>query len=260
MCLLLFSYIGNIRKSLLQTVTEVAFGSLSWLGRRGGREQVETSVLYIVFMCARSLSPVWLIAAPWTVACQAPLSVEFSRQVYWSELPFPIRGDLPDSGIKAMSLVSPALAARFFTTSATWEAPVCCIFVVQSLSLVWLFVTLWTAACQASLSFTLKLAQTHVHQVGDGIQPSHPLSSPSPPAFSLSQHQGLFQWAGSSRLPNCLWTWVWVNSGSWRWTGMPGMLQSMGSQRVGHDWATELNWIICDEQPHPLTSHSNQGI
>jgi len=38
------------------------------------------------------------------------------------------------------------------------------------------------------------------------------------------------------------WTWVWVNSGSWWWTGRPGMLQSMGSQRVGHDWATELNW------------------
>ena len=37
------------------------------------------------------------------------------------------------------------------------------------------------------------------------------------------------------------WTWVWVNSGSWWWTGRPGMLQSMGSQRVGHDWATELN-------------------
>ena len=38
-----------------------------------------------------------------------------------------------------------------------------------------------------------KLAQTHVHRVGDAIQPSHPLSSPSPPAFSLSQNQGLFQ-------------------------------------------------------------------
>ena len=38
------------------------------------------------------------------------------------------------------------------------------------------------------------------------------------------------------------WTWVWVNSGSWWWTGRPGMLQSMGSQRVGHDWVTELNW------------------
>ena len=38
------------------------------------------------------------------------------------------------------------------------------------------------------------------------------------------------------------WTWVWVNSGSWWWTGRPGVLQFMGSQRVGHDWATELNW------------------
>ena len=38
------------------------------------------------------------------------------------------------------------------------------------------------------------------------------------------------------------WTWAWVNSGSWWWTGKPGMLQPRGSQRVGHDWATELNW------------------
>ena len=38
------------------------------------------------------------------------------------------------------------------------------------------------------------------------------------------------------------WTWLWVNFGSWWWTGRPGMLQSMESQRAGHDWATELNW------------------
>ena len=38
------------------------------------------------------------------------------------------------------------------------------------------------------------------------------------------------------------WMWVWVNSGSWWWTGRPGMLQFMGSQGVGHDWITELNW------------------
>jgi len=40
------------------------------------------------------------------------------------------------------------------------------------------------------------------------------------------------------------WTWVWVNSGSWWWTGRPGVLRFMGSQIVGHDWATELNWIF----------------
>ena len=40
------------------------------------------------------------------------------------------------------------------------------------------------------------------------------------------------------------WTWIWVNSGSWWWTGRPGVLQSMGSQRVRHNWATELIWVL----------------
>ena len=40
------------------------------------------------------------------------------------------------------------------------------------------------------------------------------------------------------------WTWVWVDSGSWWWTGRPGMLRFMGSQRVGHNWVTELNWML----------------
>ena len=45
------------------------------------------------------------------------------------------------------------------------------------------------------------------------------------------------------------WTWVWVGSGSWWWTGKPGVLQSMGLQRVGHDWVTELNWYIHHASP-----------
>ena len=51
------------------------------------------------------------------------------------------------------------------------------------------------------------------------------------------------------------WTWVWVSSGSWWWTGKPGILQSTGSQRVGHDWATELNWTngLLVPQPNPGT-------
>ena len=53
---------------------------------------------------------------PWTVAHQAPLFMEFSRQEYWSGLPFPPPGDLPDPGIEPGSPVSPALAGRFFTT------------------------------------------------------------------------------------------------------------------------------------------------
>ena len=94
---------------------------------------------------------------------------------------------------------------------------------VQSLSRVQLFATPWIAALQASLSSVqslscvrlcdpvdcntpsfpvhhqlLEFTQTHVHRVGDAIQPSHPLSSPSPPAPNPSQHQSLFQWVSSS--------------------------------------------------------------
>ena len=68
-------------------------------------------------------------------------------------------------------------------------------FLVQSLSHVQLFVTPWTAACQASLSITnsWRLLKLMSHQVGDAIQLSHYLPSPSPPTFYLSQNQGLFQ-------------------------------------------------------------------
>ena len=68
------------------------------------------------------LSHVQLFATPWIVACQSPLSMGFPRQEYWSGLPCPPPGDLPDPGIKPASIMSPALEGRFFTTSATWEA------------------------------------------------------------------------------------------------------------------------------------------
>ena len=56
------------------------------------------------------------------IACQAPLSMGFPRQEYWSGLPCPPPGDLPDPGIKPTSLMSPALASGLFTTSTIWEA------------------------------------------------------------------------------------------------------------------------------------------
>ena len=55
----------------------------------------------------------------WTVACQAPLSMEFSRQEYWSGLPCPPTGDLPNPGIKSTSLTTPAVADGFFATRNT---------------------------------------------------------------------------------------------------------------------------------------------
>ena len=62
------------------------------------------------------------LATPWVVARQAPLSMGFSGQEYWSGLPYPPPRDLPHLGIEPASLKSPALAGRFFTTSAAWEA------------------------------------------------------------------------------------------------------------------------------------------
>ena len=67
--------------------------------------------------------PVQLYAILWAVAYQAPLSMGFSRQECSGGLPSPPPGDLPNPGIEPASLMSPALAGGFFTTSATWEAP-----------------------------------------------------------------------------------------------------------------------------------------
>ena len=68
------------------------------------------------FSCVR------LFVTPWIIACEAPLSMGFSRQEYYSGLSCPPPGDLPDTGIEPVYLMSPALAGGFFTTGATWEA------------------------------------------------------------------------------------------------------------------------------------------
>ena len=74
-------------------------------------------------MCvpAKSLSHAQLFVTPCTVAHLAPLSMGFSRQEDWNGLPCPPSGDLPDPGIRTVSLLSPALAGGFFTTRASWE-------------------------------------------------------------------------------------------------------------------------------------------
>ena len=118
------------------------------------------------------------------------------------------------------------------------ESPSVFVVLVQSLSRVWFFEVPWTAAHQASLSFTLlEFAQTRVHWVDDAIQPFHSLLPPSPPALNLSQHQGLFQWVTSggqcfgatssaSVLP--------VNIKDWFLLGLVGLisLPSKGLSRV----------------------------
>ena len=150
---------------------------------------------------------------------QAPLFMGFSRQEYWSGMPCTPPGDPLDPRIKPESLtsakgffffyywrhlgspVTPLLRYNLYITRFmllkckvqyffVWFL-LClqsyAVVIVQSLSHIWFFEIPWTAACQASLSFTIpEFSQTHVHWVSDAIQPSHPLLPPSPPAFNLS--------------------------------------------------------------------------
>ena len=76
-------------------------------------------------MCAPCLSHILVFATLWTVAHQAPLSMEFSRQDYWSGLPCPPPGDLPHPGTEPMSFMSPAFSGSLFPTSTTWKAGAC---------------------------------------------------------------------------------------------------------------------------------------
>ena len=146
-------------------------------------------VIFIIFFSVSpcvSCSVIPLFATPWTIAHQGPLSMGFSRQEYWSGLPFPPPGNLPDLGIKLAFLTSPALAGGFFTTS------------VQFSSVAQLCLILCDPVNRSTPGLPIhhqlpESTQTHVHRVDDAIQPSHPVSSPSPPALNLSQHQGLFQ-------------------------------------------------------------------
>ena len=89
------------------------------------RKPLKTSGLHLPNegVCLPScFSRVQLVVTLWTVACQTPLSMGFSRQEFWSGLPCPSPGDLPNAGIELASLTSPASAGRFFTTSTAWEA------------------------------------------------------------------------------------------------------------------------------------------
>ena len=87
------------------------------------------SCQFQMWACLPSLfSHVQLFAALWTVACQAPLSMGYSWQEYWSGLPCPPSEDLPDPGTEPASLTPPALTGRFSTTSTTWEAGLLLLF------------------------------------------------------------------------------------------------------------------------------------
>ena len=111
---------------------------------------------------------------PRTVTRLTPLSVGFPWQKYWSGLPCPPPGHLSYSGIQPKSLMFLALPGGFFTTSATWEPHMNPIVADQLVSCVQLFVTPWTAACQACLSLTISQSLLKFKSI-ESVMPSNHL-------------------------------------------------------------------------------------
>ena len=106
---------------------------------------------------------------------------------------------------------------------------------VQSLSRVRLFATPWIAARQASLFITSSRSPLRLTSIVLVMPSSHLIVCH--PLIEENQRDG---WMASLTQ----WTWVWASSGSWWWTGRPGVLPFMRLQRVRHDWVTVLNWIV----------------
>ena len=85
-------------------------------------KQKNTACHCFACICAKSLQWCLILCDPLGCSPRASLSIRFSMQAYWSGLPFPPPGNLPEPGIEPRSLMSPELAGRFFTHSTTWEA------------------------------------------------------------------------------------------------------------------------------------------
>ena len=144
-------------------------------------------VTSITISSVQSLSRVWLFVNPWTAACQASLLITNSQSLLKL---MSIESVMPSNHLILCHLLL-LLPSIFPSISSVQFSSV-----AQSCPTLWDPMDCSTPGlpvCHQLPEFT----QTHVHWVGDAIQPSHPLLSPSP-AFNLSQHQGIFQWVSSS--------------------------------------------------------------
>ena len=149
-------------------------------------------------MCACTVAHcIWLFVTPWTVANQAPLSMQFSRQEYWSGLSCPPPGNLTDPGIEpifpAISCIGRRIFFFFLTTSTTWK---------------------WTSLVAQMVKRLSTMREAQVRSLGW----EDPLEK------DMTTHSSTLSW----KIP---------------WTEEHGRLQSTGSQRVGHDWATSLSFF-----------------
>ena len=193
----------------------------------------------------KSLSRVWPSATPWTAAYQAPLSMWFSRQEYWSGVLLP----------------SPYICVC-----------VCvCVCVYIYISLWSLYkeswalknICFWTVVLEKTLESpwtTRRSNQSILKEISPEYSLGRTDAEAETPILWPPDAKNWLIWKDPDAGKDWRWeekgttqdemvgwhhwqcTWVLVNSGSWWWTGRHGLLQSMGSQRVGHDWETELYW------------------
>ena len=185
-----------------------------------------------VCVCARTSTIscfhlVQLFAALWTVACLALLSMGFSSQEYWSGLPCPSLVQFSSVAQSCPTLYDPM-------NRSTPGLPV----------------------HHQLPEFT----QTHIHWVSDALQPSHPLSSPSPPAPNPSQHESLFQRVNSShevaKVPPALASVLPMNTQDWslEWTGWIS-LQSKGLSRVFSSTTVQKHQFFSAQPSSQSNSH-----
>ena len=161
------------------------------MGRSSRRSRDPTALPCAVLSCVQ------LFVTLRTIACRAPLSTEFSRQEYWSGLPFPTPGDLPDPGIKHNSCNS-CTGKQILYPLSHLGIPLRWVRICQSLSHVWLFVTPWTVVLQAHLSMEFSRQEywgglpfpTPGKLSDPGIEHESPVSSTSAGRFSTTLPPG----------------------------------------------------------------------
>ena len=140
-------------------------------------------------VCKESLSRVWFFVTPRTIACQAPLSMEFPRQEHWSGLPFPSPGDLPDPGIEP---TSPTLVCMLSRSSC-----------------VWLLATPWPVTCHAPLSMEFPRQESWKRlpfpSPGDLPDPGIELQSPALQADTLPSEPPGKLWPSNSTSGHISW-------------------------------------------------------
>ena len=204
-------------------------------------------------------SHVQLFATLWTVAYQTPLSMGFPGKNTGVGCHFLLRGISLTQGSNLCLLCLLHWQAQFFTTSTTWEAPPT---FNSPNSMGWFLYLELKTTCSRSQEDTFPLPEENMwekERKGEvkkerernvdldsnlmdegwtGVLWGTPWGWERLKAGGERDDRGWDGWMASLTQ----WTWVWVDSGSWWWTGRPGLLRFMGLQRVWHDWVTELNW------------------